>query len=260
MLIDWFTVAAQLINFIALVWLLKRFLYQPILQALNQREQKITAELAAADAQKQQALQQSQAFELKNQTFEQQRAALLTEAIAEANSEKQRLLAAAQQEAQALRTKWQQALADEYQLLTQEITAKTQAEVFAIAAKTLTDLADMRLELRIIEVFTHQIQLLTVSEREQWQVALSAANESLRVRTAFALSDTDKQQLATTLKNIFVINGDIVFEVTPHLISGIEVCGNGQKLAWTISHYLHRLQNHLSDMLSPPAFAPAAVD
>ena len=38
MLIDWFTVGAQLVNFLILVWLLKRFLYKPILHAIDERE------------------------------------------------------------------------------------------------------------------------------------------------------------------------------------------------------------------------------
>jgi F-type H+-transporting ATPase subunit c len=50
MLIDWFTVGAQLLNFLILAWLLKRFLYRPILDALDAREQRIAAELADADA------------------------------------------------------------------------------------------------------------------------------------------------------------------------------------------------------------------
>ena len=36
--INWFTVAAQAINFLILVWLLKRFLYKPILHAIDERE------------------------------------------------------------------------------------------------------------------------------------------------------------------------------------------------------------------------------
>ena len=44
--IDWFTVAAQALNFGALVWLLKRFLYGPILQAVDAREKRIADELA----------------------------------------------------------------------------------------------------------------------------------------------------------------------------------------------------------------------
>jgi large-conductance mechanosensitive channel len=39
-LIDWFTVVAQVINFLILVWLLKHFLYQPILDAIDAREKR----------------------------------------------------------------------------------------------------------------------------------------------------------------------------------------------------------------------------
>ena len=55
MLIDWFTVGAQAVNFIILVWLLKRYLYKPILNAVDAREKRIAAELADADAKKTEA-------------------------------------------------------------------------------------------------------------------------------------------------------------------------------------------------------------
>jgi F-type H+-transporting ATPase subunit b len=50
MLIDWFTVGAQALNFLILVWLMKRFLYQPILHAIDAREKRIAAKLADAAA------------------------------------------------------------------------------------------------------------------------------------------------------------------------------------------------------------------
>ena len=52
MLIDWFTVGAQALNFLILVWLMKRFLYKPVLHAIDEREKRIAAELADAAAQK----------------------------------------------------------------------------------------------------------------------------------------------------------------------------------------------------------------
>ncbi len=55
MLIDWFTVIAQAINFLVLVWLLKRFLYKPILDAIDARENLIAKTLSeAANTKKQQ--------------------------------------------------------------------------------------------------------------------------------------------------------------------------------------------------------------
>ena len=38
MLIDWFTVGAQVLNFVFLVWLMKRFLYQPVLDAIATKQ------------------------------------------------------------------------------------------------------------------------------------------------------------------------------------------------------------------------------
>ena len=49
MLINPFTVLAQLVNFLILVWLLKRFLYKPILHAIDEREKGIAAQLAQAE-------------------------------------------------------------------------------------------------------------------------------------------------------------------------------------------------------------------
>ena len=92
MLIDWFTVGAQALNFIILVWLLKRFLYKPILNAVDAREKRIAAELADADTKKAEAKSERDEFKQKNETFDQQRAALLTKAMDEAKAERQRLI------------------------------------------------------------------------------------------------------------------------------------------------------------------------
>jgi F-type H+-transporting ATPase subunit b len=102
-LIDWFTVIAQIVNFLILVWLLKRFLYQPILRALDAREKRIAAELAAADEKKREAEKERDEFRQKNDEFEQQRSVLLHTASEEAHAERQRLIAAARTDADDLR-------------------------------------------------------------------------------------------------------------------------------------------------------------
>jgi F-type H+-transporting ATPase subunit b len=76
MLIDWFTVGAQVLNFLILVWLLKHFLYKPILNAIDAREKRIAAELADADAKKTEAQKERDDFQNKNKAFDEQRSAL----------------------------------------------------------------------------------------------------------------------------------------------------------------------------------------
>ena len=105
MLIDWFTVAAQALNFLILVWLMKRFLYKPIQGAIDSREKHIAAALADADAKKSQAQAERDEFQRKNDEFQQQRAALFGQAERDAQLERQRLLDEARQAAEGLSAK-----------------------------------------------------------------------------------------------------------------------------------------------------------
>ena len=158
MLINWFTVGAQALNFLILVWLMKRFLYKPILHAIAAREERIAAELADAAAKEAEATKERDEFQRKNEELDQQRAALLSTATDEANAERQRLLEAARQAADALSAKRQEALRNDALNLNQAIRRQTQQKVFAIARKVLTDLATATLEERMGEVFTRLLR------------------------------------------------------------------------------------------------------
>src|SRR5450432_1233116 len=105
MLIDWFTVIAQVVNFLILVWLLKRFLYGPILDAIDAREKRIATELADADAKKAEAQKERDEFQHKNEEFDRQRIALFSKATEEARAERQRLLNDARTAADVLSAK-----------------------------------------------------------------------------------------------------------------------------------------------------------
>src|ERR1700677_917919 len=128
--IDWFTVVAQAINFLILVWLLKRFLYKPILHAIDEREKGIAGQLAEAEAKKAEAQKERDDFQHKNEAFDQERASLLKRAANEANAERQRLLDEARKDVESLRAKRQEALRSEQVNLRQEIIRRTQMEVF----------------------------------------------------------------------------------------------------------------------------------
>ena len=101
--INWFTIIAQAINFLILVWLLKRFLYKPILHAIDEREKGIATQLAEAKAKQAEAQKERDDFQHKNADFDQERAALLKKATSEAGGERQRLLDEARKDAESLR-------------------------------------------------------------------------------------------------------------------------------------------------------------
>jgi F-type H+-transporting ATPase subunit b len=250
MLIDWFTVGAQALNFLILVWLMKRFLYQPILHAIDEREKRIAAELSDADAKKAEAQKERDEFQHKNEEFDQQRAELLSKAMEDAKAERQRLLDEARQAADTLSAKRQETLRNDAHLLNQAISRRTQQEVFAIARKALTDLATTSLEERLGEVFTRRLREMDGQAKEGLAEALKTAIEPSLVRSAFDLPVDQRAVIQNALNETFSAEVHIRFETAPDLISGIEfTTANGQKVAWSIADYLVSLEKGVDELL-----------
>jgi F-type H+-transporting ATPase subunit b len=249
MLIDWFTVGAQALNFIILVWLLKRFLYKPILNAVDAREKRIAAELAAADAKKADSQKEHDEFRHKNDEFDQQRAALLSKALDEVKAERQRLLDDARKAADTLSAKRQETLRSDAHNLSQAIRRRTEKEVFAIARRALTDLASTSLEERMGEVFTRRLRALEGDAKESVSRALKAAPELALMRSAFDLPAEQRATIQNALNETFASEIQVRFETAPDLISGIELITNGQKVAWSIADYLASLEKGVAELL-----------
>ncbi len=229
MLIDWFTIGAQALNFLILVLLLKRFLYKPILNAINAREKLIARELADAAAQKAEAHAERDEFHKKNENFDRQRADLLAKATDEAKAERQRLLDEARKVAEALGAARQESLVNDARNLNQAIRRLTQKEVFAITRKALTDLATTSLEERMGEVFTRRLHALDDGAKAMLGEALKNNSEPALIRSTFELPALQQAVIQNALNETFAAKINVRFEIAPDLISGIEMVANGQK-------------------------------
>ena len=260
MLIDGFTVGAQVFNFLILVWLMKRFLYQPILDAIDAREQRIAAELADAAAKQVEAQQEREAFQRKNAEFDQQCALLMNQATNAARIERERLLDEARQAALTLRTKQQDALRNEARHLDQALRDRTQQEVFAIARRALTDLAGTPLEERMVAVFADRLRDLDAVEKERLTSALNASPSPVRVRTTFDLPPAQRLATEAVIKATLGVETPVQFTTTPDLISGIELTTNGQKVAWSIADYLASLEKGVAELLKAQGSPEAAPE
>ena len=250
MLIDWFTVGAQALNFLILVWLMKRFLYKPILHAIDEREKRIAAELSDANAKKAEAQKERDKFQHKNEAFEQQRAAMLMQATEEAKAGGQRLLDDARKAADALSAKRQETLRNDAHHLKLAISRRTQQEVFAIARKVLTDLATTSLEERTTEVFTRRLRDMDGHAKAGLAEALKTAADPALVRSTFDLPVEQRTAIQNALNETFSAEIHVRFETSPDLVSGIELTANGQKVAWSIADYLLSLEKGVGELLN----------
>ncbi len=249
MLIDWFTIAAQILNFLILVGLMKYFLYKPIINAIEKRDKSIASDQADAKNKLDEAQKEKESFQQKNTQFDQHKAKLMDELKIETEKERQRLLEEAADAAKFLKTKFHDSLAQDEKNLLQSIRVRTQKEVFAISRKVLSDLAGTSLEGQMVEIFRQRLQHIEQKDRDLLVASFRTGTQPLKVRTAFELPPAEQTVVKGLIDNVFGPQAKVDFILAPDLIGGIEIEGNGQKLGWSIADYLSSVENSLSELL-----------
>ena len=258
--IDWFTVIAQTVNFAILLWLLKRFLYQPIVDGLDAREAKIAGILQDADKNKTQAHKLQSEYAQKLASIEKKRSEMLANANEEANVERQKLVELAQVAADDMLRKRLAALQHDLHNLKHDIMLKSVAEVYALCRKILAELADSDLEVLLFNKLLQRLQTLDKKQSNELQQALSRTDNSVEVRSVFELSKVQQDSLQQCLQQIMQAESQasikLNFSLLPKLISGIELSVSGWKIPWSMHNYLAELQQHLDELLALPKLNP----
>ena len=249
MKIDWFTVIAQAINFLVLVWLLKKFLYKPILKAIDEREKKIAAQIKDANDKKAAAIKEQADFKKRNDDFDAQKKALMDKAVADANTEKQKLIDGAKSDADTLRTNMEKAAKEKRANDNAEIAEKTQKQVFAITRKALADIASISLEEQSANTFVKHLAALKDDEKKQFIEAFKSNSNAILVRSAFDLPAKQQSDINNEVNVILSADTHLQFKTTPEIISGIELSTNGYRVSWSFSEYINSLEKNISETM-----------
>ena len=258
MLIDWFTVGAQVLNFVILVWLLKRFLYRPVLDAIDAREARIARQIADADTAQATALREKEDFKQRNEAFDAQRAALLKQATDGAEAERRRLLDAAREAADAAAARRQDAERRDMARMLRSLADRTRDEVLAITRRALRDLGGATLDERIAQVFLARLAALEPAARDLLASGLDRARPGAIVRSSFELEPAQREQMRSAVLAALPPGAPIAidFETASDLISGVELVVGGRTLGWNIAEYLRSFEQ----ALATPAVAPAPAE
>lgn len=242
MLVDWFTVAAQFMNFLVLVLLLKRFLYKPVLNALDEREKKVEAELAGAASLREEATRQMDELQRKNEAFESERIELLKRAEEEGERKRAELSEKARSEYEAMHSTMRESLRREQDDLREEATRRIRAEVFALAGKVLDELGGVTLEERIVEAFCRRLRSAGNEELKSLAAAFGANRQPAIVRSTFELKPGQRAAIDSTVHDLFAVQEPLTFETAPGLGGGIELSMDGHSVSWNINAYLDTLK------------------
>lgn len=243
MLIDWFTVAAQIVNFLILVWLLKHFLYGRILRAIAARESRLAATLADAESKQKEAAEQLSHYQAKVHELEHQQEQLIAEARLDAEKQHNELVERARQHAASLEAEWDADLNRERDAFLLDLRRRAAAEILALARRAVADLACVDLQQCAVRVFLEKIHDL---DRETCQ---KLGKGELLIRTAVDLPEETRASIEQNLQLQMERPVILRYERAPGIGLGIELRGNGWRIGWNSESYLETLDEDLRNAI-----------
>ncbi len=241
MQIDWFTVSAQIINFLILIALLKRFLYAPLLAAMDKREQTVAQRWEEAERLQQQAQLLLEDNQQQQRTLRDTQEASLRQIREEADAQKQQMLQVIHEDLAQRKERWLRSIEQEKDDFLLDLQRRVGEETLAIAKEALRDLAHADLEQAITTAFLHKLASLDPSAQDTFRDAIRASNQHLTAHTRFPLSDAQEQALIAQIEEI--AGSPIHLETTQDdtLLCGILLKAPPYEIAWNLREYLDTL-------------------
>ncbi len=253
MQIDWITVAAQIVNFLILVWLLQRFLYAPVIGAMERREAHIAERLEEADERLEAADRKAEAYEQKDRELEGRRQELLQQARKDAESYRERMLAEAREEVDEERRQVQVQIRRERREVLHDLRRRVAEQIQALARRVLGDLADRGLEEQIAAVFAQRVTALEEYERREITESALAQDGRLTVRSSTDLPADARRRLTRALHEVFGDELDVAYGKSTDLTWGIELRAGGRSVLWSLDSYLEDFEDRMSKRLEEMA-------
>ena len=249
MIIDWFTVAAQILNFLVLVALLKHFLYDRIVSAMDEREQRIQDRLASAEQKRKEAEQEADDYRQRKKKLEETRREAIDEARQEAEEKRRELVEKAREAVDEKRRGWEKSLRRDQDAVLKALGRMAADEVYAVSRRTLRDLADAGLEENCVNRFLAMVEDADEEVREAVGRIDAGEAAPLTVKSGFELDGRLRQKITRKLHELVSKDAEVEYETDPDLVLGIEVRGPGQKIAWNADDSLNRLREKSLELL-----------
>lgn len=235
MSIDWITVAAQIANFLVLVWLLRRFLYRPILDGIDAREAEIERRMQEAVLAREKAEAAEQERLAQVRALNARQADIAEEVRKKAEAERDTLLADAHKRLEQERAIWRAHLDEETRKYAAKLQRAGSGALLSLTRKALTDLADETLEGLIARHLGARLKRMAADLRTaagQGKGALVTSRESL--------PQSARDDLTADVQAVFP-DALVRFEIDAGQPPGLVLRIGGAQLDWTLDDYVESL-------------------
>ena len=221
--LNWTTVVLEIINFLVLVWILKRFLYRPVLQVIEQRRQRIDATLLEAQRRQEQAEQLRTEYAGRLAAWQKEKEA--QRELLQRELQQQRAQALQELESTLTQTRDKARVLERKRL--HELTEQAEQHGVQLgsrfASRLLERLAGPELESRIIALLQEELNDLPATQLELLRHATRDTAAHVQVETAYEPTQDQRMTVESAVHALFGPDLHCDFRQNPSLIAGLRL-------------------------------------
>lgn len=245
MLTDWFTIIVQAINFLILVVLLSKFLFTPIIRAMDKREADIADTLNRAREKEHWAEKTKEELARKHLAVAEEREIVLAKAREQAETLEKELSLQAREKVDLARQQWEQDLRQHQDSFLDKAAGAVSDQVMRSTEGVLRELSGRDLGQAVLDRFLERLQ-----SEDRASLLPVTSDEALVLHTTFPLDDQTRDRVRAALHPLFPTAGTIDFKTSGQGAVGIQLTCGSHKITWSIEDHLKTVRNELNGLLT----------
>ncbi len=248
--INWSTVFFQIINFLIIVWILKKYLFKPVLSSMDNREKTIQNRLKEAMAEKQLAEKEKKKFEEKIKSLEKSKSSIIADAYKKADAEYSTLRKTFNAEMLGKRKAFEEQIITEREFLRNSIRDLAGKTILKTVSDALINLANTDVQTLILNNFIEKLKNKELEKIDELK-KFYKKNSSIIISSSFEINQ--KQQAEILHEFSFLLGVKEVkasFELDPSILCGIEIACQPLLISYGLNTYITALQKNLDDGLA----------
>ncbi|MBN1783726.1 MAG: hypothetical protein JW812_02035 [Alphaproteobacteria bacterium] len=249
MSIDWLTVIIQAVNFLVLVWILKRFLYKPVLNAMDNRQKAVFAKLHEAEKREKAAEKVREELTEERNRVKSESKQVLLQAQKEADSEKSKMMKITQEDMRDKQLRFEHQLEVEKKALYGAVRQLAGETLVQTAKDAMSELATKDLEKDMFTIFAEKIKGIKSDTFDSLIQAIKKEH-AVVLTSAHTPSDAEKAKIESALKEVSGVSPKMVYKENKELICGIEILADTTMVRWGFDKYIENFGRALTNALN----------
>lgn len=251
MSIDWSTVIFQMLNFFILVFILKKHLFKPVVNAMDEREKSIQEKLNVSEKAKEEAEKELKKYERMLEDLKKKETDIMRNAHKVAEVEKQSLHKELLAEIKGKRAQFESQIKAERKMLQNTVRKLVGKVLVGESKNAFKELADVNLEEKVAVKFAEKISDLKSAEKKQFIKSYEDNGKEIKVYSSFDINKDIEKQIAKSLESLMGAKpAKLSFKEDSSIICGVEARLGTFVVSFGFNDYVTKFENELDIALA----------